>query len=107
MAARPIAGLLAQRLVALFIAGWLLFDFPLLKLALGSSVAGEPVVLFGLPRLPLLLFVAWALLIALLAGLMERGGESADGDGDASRDDVATPGDEPGLHRPHAPTTTR
>ncbi len=65
------AGLLMQRLLALFVAGWLLFDFPLLGLALGS---GPEATLFGLPRLPVLLFAGWAVLIGLLAWLMERSG---------------------------------
>lgn len=61
--------LLAQRLLALFGAGWLLLGYPLLGLALGDAT------LLGLPRLPLLLFVGWAVLIALLALLLEsRGG---------------------------------
>jgi len=60
------ATLLAQRLAALFVAGWLLFNFPLLKLWLGAAT------LWGLPLLPLMLFVAWALLIAGLALLLER-----------------------------------
>ncbi len=64
------AGLLAQRLLALFVAGWALFDFPLLGLGLGT---GPEATLFGLPRLPVLLFTAWAVLIGLLAWLMERG----------------------------------
>jgi hypothetical protein len=51
-------GLGAQRLVALFVAGWLLFDVPLLRLWIGDAAR---------------LFVAWALLIAVLAWLMERG----------------------------------
>lgn len=46
-----------QRLAALFAAGWLLFDFPLLQLWLQH---------------PALLFVGWALLLAVLAWLMER-----------------------------------
>lgn len=50
--------LLVQRLLALFATGLLLFDFPLLALWQGSAV---------------LLFVLWALVIALLAWLMERG----------------------------------
>lgn len=58
--------LLAQRLLALFIAGWLLLNFPLLGLGLDGGT------LFGLPRLPVLLFVGWAALIAVLALLMER-----------------------------------
>ena len=50
----------AQRLLALFVAGWLLFCPPLLRLWLGD-VAG--------------LFAAWAAFIALLAWLMERPGD--------------------------------
>ena len=70
MGPRPITSLLAQRLLALFLAGWVLLDFPLLKSALGEPAA--PATLFGLPRLPLVLFAVWALLIVLLACLMER-----------------------------------
>jgi hypothetical protein len=51
-------GLLTQRLMALFAAGWLLFSFPLLNLWLGSPAA---------------LFAVWAMLIVLLAVLMESG----------------------------------
>lgn len=50
--------LLAQRLLALFVAGLLLFDFPLLGLFQGHALA---------------IFVAWGLLIGLLAWWMERG----------------------------------
>ncbi|MBL8342655.1 MAG: hypothetical protein JNL30_14395 [Rubrivivax sp.] len=64
--------MLAQRLVALFLAGALLLNFPLLVPALGGGEHGGGT-LFGLPRLPVLLFVAFALLVALLAVLMERG----------------------------------
>jgi hypothetical protein len=63
-------GLLTQRLLALFVGGLLLLDFPLLVPALGQG--GGSATLLGLPRLPLLLFAAFALLIALLAVLMER-----------------------------------
>ena len=52
-----------QRLLALFAAGWLLFDFPLLQLWLGR---------------PVLVFALWAGLIAALAWVME----SRDQDGD-------------------------
>jgi hypothetical protein len=52
--------LLVQRLLALFVAGWLLFDFPLLALWRDSALA---------------VFFVWALVIAVLAWLMERGGE--------------------------------
>ncbi len=58
--------LLAQKLLALFVAGALLFNFPLLRLWLGGGL------LFGLPRLPVALFIAWLVLIALLAWWMER-----------------------------------
>jgi hypothetical protein len=59
------ASLLTQRLLALFVAGWLLLSFPLLGLWLGSSTW------LGLPLLPLALFTTWAAVIALLAVLME------------------------------------
>lgn len=64
--------LLAQRLTALFVAGWLLLDFPLLRIALGEGAEG---LIAGWPRLPLLLFAFWSLVIVVLALLMERGGE--------------------------------
>jgi len=85
-------GLLAQRLAALFVGGWVLFDFPLLTLGFGR---GADATLFGLPRLPLLLFVGWLALIVLLAVLMEsgpegrgRGGPPADGGPEGARDAV-------------------
>jgi hypothetical protein len=61
----PPRALLAQRLLALFFAGALLFNFPLLKVWLTEGTV------LGLPLLPVALFMAWALLIALLAWLME------------------------------------
>jgi hypothetical protein len=61
--------LLTQRLLALFAAGWLLWDFPLLRLWMSDATV------FGLPLLPVALFGAWALLIALLARLMQGGPE--------------------------------
>jgi hypothetical protein len=59
--------LLTQRLLALFAAGVLLLNFPLLRLWLDEGA------LFGVPLLPLALFVAWLLLIVALAVLMEHG----------------------------------
>lgn len=59
-------GLDAQRLVALFLAGLALFNFPLLALWEHDTEV------FGLPLFPLALFVIWALLIAGLAWVMER-----------------------------------
>jgi hypothetical protein len=61
--------LLTQRLLALFAAGWLLWDFPLLRLWLSETTV------FGLPLLPVALFGAWVLLIVLLARLMEARAE--------------------------------
>jgi len=58
--------LVGQRLVALFAAALLLFNFPLLALW------DHPAMVMGLPLFPLALFVTWALLIAALAWLMER-----------------------------------
>ena len=55
-----------QRLLALFGAGWLLFNFPLLALW------DHDATLWGLPLFPLALFALWGLLIAALAFLMER-----------------------------------
>jgi hypothetical protein len=59
------ASLLTQRLLALFAAGWLLLSFPLLRLWLAGATV------LGLPLLPLALFATWALLIGVLAVLME------------------------------------
>jgi hypothetical protein len=60
-------GLSAQRLVALFVAGWALFNFPLLALwDVDVRVA-------GVPLFPLALFLLWAALLAALAWVMERG----------------------------------
>lgn len=50
--------LLAQRLVALFAAALLLFNFPLMGLWQGRALG---------------IFLAWAAVIALLGLLMERG----------------------------------
>ena len=56
----------SQRLVALFLLGVLLFNYPLLAL---FNRAGE---VFGIPVLYAAIFVSWALLIALLALVVER-----------------------------------
>jgi len=57
--------------LALALAGWLLFNFPLLTLALAGGAEG---LVLGWPRLALLLFLAWAGLIVVLAWWMERRG---------------------------------
>lgn len=58
--------LVSQRLLALFFAGGLLFNFPLITLW------DRDVQWWGLPLFPLALFVLWAMLIAVLAWILER-----------------------------------
>ncbi len=60
-------GLVTQRLVALFAAALALLNFPLL--ALWDHDAR----VLGLPLFPAALFLIWALLIAVLAWVVERG----------------------------------
>jgi hypothetical protein len=55
------------RLVALFLLGCLLFNYPLLPL---FNVRATVI---GIPLLYAYLFAAWALLILLVAAVMERG----------------------------------
>lgn len=59
-------GLAAQRLLALFIAGWLVFNFPLL------AVWDRDVTVAGIPLFPAALFLAWAALIVWLGWILER-----------------------------------
>jgi len=65
-------GLRSQRLMALFAAGALLFNFPLLALW------DRDVLVLGVPLFPAALFMVWAALIALLALIVERGGAAQD-----------------------------
>lgn len=60
--------LVGQRLLALFMFGWLLFNYPLLAL---FERAGE---WFGLPAVYAYLFAAWALLILLMAAIVRGSG---------------------------------
>ena len=55
-----------QRLIALFLLGWVLFNFPML------SLFNQPATLFGIPTLYVYIFAAWALVIALMAWIAER-----------------------------------
>ena len=55
-----------ERLIGLFLLGCLLFNFPLLALFNVQATV------FGIPMLYTYLFVAWGLLIALVAVIMER-----------------------------------
>ena len=59
-------GARAARLACLFLLGCLLFNYPLLAL---FNVRAS---FFGIPLLYVYLFAAWALLIALVARVMER-----------------------------------
>lgn len=56
----------SQRLLALFVAGCLLLNYPLIALW------NREALLWGLPLFPLVLFALWGLLITALAWLMER-----------------------------------
>jgi hypothetical protein len=62
-----------QRLLALFGAGWLLLNFPLLTLwDSGVSVA-------GIPLLPAAVFIGWGVLIGVAAWIVEARGDDDDG----------------------------
>lgn len=63
----------AQRLLALFVLGWLVFNFPLLGLW------DQDQVWFGLPLLPVALLALWLGLIVATAWLMRHPGPP-DGD---------------------------
>ncbi len=54
-----------QRLIALFILGSLLFNYPVL------SLFNVPAVVFGVPVLYAFIFAAWGLLVALMAFVVE------------------------------------
>ncbi|HVL74556.1 MAG TPA: hypothetical protein VM406_00960 [Noviherbaspirillum sp.] len=58
-----------QRLVAVFLLGCVLLNYPILFLF--NKAEG----LLGIPSLYLYLFGAWAFLIALMAWLIERNGD--------------------------------
>ena len=61
-----VKGARGARLACLFMLGCLLFNYPLLAL---FNVQGTT---FGVPTLYAYIFFAWALLIALVAVVMER-----------------------------------
>jgi hypothetical protein len=62
-----VGGMTGQRLIALFLLGCLLLNYPLFALFAG------PADLFGIPLLYVYIFFVWALLIALMALVVERG----------------------------------
>jgi len=55
-----------QRLVALFLLGCLLFNFPLLSLFAGTGR------IWGIPLIYFYVFAAWISIIALMALIIER-----------------------------------
>ena len=59
-------GLKGQRLIALFLLGALLLNYPIFSLFAGSTLV------FGVPLLYVYVFAVWALLIALVALVVER-----------------------------------
>ena len=62
----PSSPVRSQRLVALFLLGALLFNYPLL------AVFNRAAEVFGIPVLYAYIFFAWAALIGLLALVVER-----------------------------------
>jgi hypothetical protein len=56
----------SQRMIALCMLGCVLFNFPVLALF------NVPATLFGVPVLYAYIFIAWALLIALMAWVIEK-----------------------------------
>ena len=64
----------AQRLVALFVGGWLMLNFPLLGLWDVDATV------LGVPLFPAALFILWGLLIAAVAWLMERSQQASQDD---------------------------
>jgi len=57
---------IGERLVAIFMLGWVLLNWPILPLFARSGEVA------GIPLLYAWVFSAWALLIALMAWLVER-----------------------------------
>jgi len=64
----------SQRLIALFVGGWLLLNFPLL--ALWDLDATW----WGVPVFPSALFLLWSVLIGWIAWLVDRPGQAAKDD---------------------------
>jgi hypothetical protein len=77
-------GLRSQRLLALFAAGWLLLNLPLIALW------DQPVRVAGVPLFPLALFAGWGALIAVAAWVAECADAGSD-DGDEPPGDSLPP----------------
>ncbi len=72
-AAMPPEKLKNQRLVCVFVFGWILFNHPILALF------GRPVTWGGVPLLYAYIFLLWALVIGLTMLITRRGPPPADG----------------------------
>jgi hypothetical protein len=59
-------GIDQQWLIAVFILGGVLFNYPIL------SLFNAPAILFGIPVLYVYIFLAWGFVIALVAWIAER-----------------------------------
>ena len=68
-----------QLLIALWGAGMILFNFPML------IVFGRDVTVLGLPLLPMAIFLIWAALIGVLAWVVERRAPQSPDDGEGAR----------------------
>jgi hypothetical protein len=62
-------GITRQRLAAVFLLGCALFNYPLL------SLFNKPGAIFDIPLLYIYLFAVWAVLIALMAYVIEKRGD--------------------------------
>ncbi|MFZ5556883.1 MAG: hypothetical protein ACOZDY_09230 [Pseudomonadota bacterium] len=60
------SNLTGQRLIAIFLCGWLLFNYPLLDLFNSNTRV------LGIPLLYAYIFGAWMLLIGIMAWVIER-----------------------------------
>jgi hypothetical protein len=63
------SGITGQRLVAVFLLGCILFNYPLL------SLFNKPGEILDVPLLYIYIFGAWALLIGVMAYVIERQGD--------------------------------
>ncbi len=68
------------RLAALFLAGLVLFNYPIL------SLFNLDITLMGMPLLYLYIFGCWCLIIGLMILITDTGRETSPGDAEAYRD---------------------
>lgn len=82
------SGITVERLIFLFLLGVVLFNPPML------SIFNLPDYLFGIPRLYVYIFACWGALLLVLAVVIERSGDGAEGEeaGRGPRDPAAGDG---------------